>query len=157
MIRTCTCVHAGGECVSLPKLRERDNGHPGHLPGEGCPHQLQGSLPKAHGQAQRWYAVDWTPPKISVLIRRLIAIGTTEKTVLIREVSLFQRLICAQKYTIGTSETREASLFQRCPLRGSIVEARLVHNIMYFVLCIHSCVCHVLELEHCVCKDGRFD
>ena len=36
--------------------------------------------------------------------------------VLIREVSLFQRLICTQEYTIGTSETvliREVSLFQR--------------------------------------------
>ena len=36
------------------------------------------------------------------------------KCVLIREVSLFQRLICTQKYTIGTSETlliREVSLF----------------------------------------------
>ena len=35
-------------------------------------------------------------------------------------VSLFQRLICSQKYTIGTSETvliREVSLFQRRPLR----------------------------------------
>ena len=41
--------------------------------------------------------------------------GTSE-TVLIREVSLFQRLICTQEYTIGTSETvliREVSLFQR--------------------------------------------
>ena len=45
----------------------------------------------------------------------LCTIGTSE-TVLIREVSLFQRLICAQKFTIGTSETvliREVSLFQR--------------------------------------------
>ena len=36
--------------------------------------------------------------------------------VLIREVSLFQRLICTQEYAIGTSETfliREVSLFQR--------------------------------------------
>ena len=44
-----------------------------------------------------------------------ILIGTSE-TVLIREVSLFQRLICTQKYAIGTSETvliREVSLFQR--------------------------------------------
>ena len=35
---------------------------------------------------------------------------------LIREVSLFQRLICTQKYTFGTSETvliREVFLFQR--------------------------------------------
>ena len=43
------------------------------------------------------------------------AIGTSE-TVLIREVSLFQRLICTQENTIGTSETiqiREVSLFQR--------------------------------------------
>ena len=69
-----------------------------------------------------------TPPK-RVLIRevslfqRLICtqkytIGTSE-TVLIRELSLFQRLICTQKYTIGTSETvliREVSLFQRCPV-----------------------------------------
>ena len=42
-------------------------------------------------------------------------IGTSE-TVLIREVFLFQRLICTQKYAIGTSETvliREVSLFQR--------------------------------------------
>ena len=54
------------------------------------------------------------------LFQRLICtqkytIGTSE-TVLIREVSLFQRLICTQKYTIGTSETvliREVSLFQR--------------------------------------------
>ena len=54
------------------------------------------------------------------LFQRLICtqeytIGTSE-TVLIREVSLFQRLICTQEYTIGTSETvliREASLFQR--------------------------------------------
>ena len=41
--------------------------------------------------------------------------GTSE-TVLIREVSLFQRLICTLKHTIGTSETvliREVSLFQR--------------------------------------------
>ena len=40
------------------------------------------------------------------------------KCVLIREVS-FQRLICTQKYTIGTSETvliREVSLFQRLDL-----------------------------------------
>ena len=38
------------------------------------------------------------------------------KHVLIREASLFQRLICTQEYTIGTSETvliREVSLFQR--------------------------------------------
>ena len=38
------------------------------------------------------------------------------KRVLIREASLFQRLVCTQEYAIGTSETvliREASLFQR--------------------------------------------
>ena len=44
-----------------------------------------------------------------LLFQRLICtqeytIGTSE-TVLIREVSLFQRLICTQEYTIGTSET----------------------------------------------------
>ena len=42
----------------------------------------------------------------------LYAIGTSET----REVSLFQRLICTQEYTIETSETvliREVSLFQR--------------------------------------------
>ena len=55
------------------------------------------------------------------LFQRLICtqeytIGTSE-TVLFREVSLFQRLICTQEYTIGTSGTvliREVSLF---PLR----------------------------------------
>ena len=54
------------------------------------------------------------------LFQRLICtqeytIGTSE-TVLIREVSLFQRLICIQEYAIGSSETvliREVSLFQR--------------------------------------------
>ena len=74
--------------------------------------------------------MDTTGPRKCVLIRevssfqRLICtqkytIGTSE-TVLIREVSLFQGLICAQEYAIGTSETvliREASSFQRCPLR----------------------------------------
>ena len=44
-----------------------------------------------------------------VTVQRLICaqkctIGTSG-TVLIRDVSLFQRLICTQKYTIGTSET----------------------------------------------------
>ena len=44
-----------------------------------------------------------------VTVQRLICaqkctIGTSG-TVLIREVSLFQRLICTQKCTIGTSET----------------------------------------------------
>ena len=48
----------------------------------------------------------------------LSIVDTTEprKCVLIREVSLFQRLICTQEYTIGTSETvqiREVFLFQR--------------------------------------------
>ena len=42
---------------------------------------------------------------------------TKRKCVLIREVSLFQRLmICTQEYAIGSSETvliREVSLFQR--------------------------------------------
>ena len=65
------------------------------------------------------------PQKLSVLrevslYQKLIctqkyAIGTSE-TVLIREVSLYQRLICTQKYAIGTSETvliRKVSLFQR--------------------------------------------
>ena len=36
------------------------------------------------------------------------------------EVSLFQMLICMQKYTIGTSKTvliREVSLYQMSPLR----------------------------------------
>ena len=54
------------------------------------------------------------------LFQRLICtqeytIGTSE-TVLIRVVSLFQRLICTQEYTIGTSETvliREASQSHR--------------------------------------------
>ena len=50
--------------------------------------------------------------------------GTSE-TVLIREVSLFQRLICAQEYSIGTSETvliREVSF-----KRGSTAVCNFVH------------------------------
>ena len=65
-------------------------------------------------------------------------IGASE-TVLIREVSLFQRLICTQEHAIGTLETvliREVSLFQRCPLinRGSTVR-------MYIANYVRTCVC----------------
>ena len=55
------------------------------------------------------------------------------KCVLIREVSLFQRLICTQKYAIGTSETilsREVSLFESCPLRD--VPLYIVRNTKHF-------------------------
>ena len=48
----------------------------------------------------------------------MYTIGTSE-TVLIREASLFQRLICTQEYTVGTSETvliREVSLFSEVGL-----------------------------------------
>ena len=49
--------------------------------------------------------------------------------VLIREVSLFERLICTQKHiTIGTSETvliREVSLFQRC-----------IYDLLYMYVCM---------------------
>ena len=56
-------------------------------------------------------------------LRKILTVDTTEwakkNGVIIREVSLFQRLICThkKKNTIGTSETvqiREVSLFQRC-------------------------------------------
>ena len=45
-----------------------------------------------------------------------LSIVDANQSVFIREVSLFQRLICTQKHTIGTSETvltREVSLFWR--------------------------------------------
>ena len=57
------------------------------------------------------------------------------KCVLTREVSIFQRLICTQEYTIGTSKTvliREVSLSQRCPLkRGSTVKLNLLLNLFF--------------------------
>ena len=49
-------------------------------------------------------------------VRMYVSENRTSETILIREVSSFQRLICTQKYTIGTSETvliREVSSFQR--------------------------------------------
>ena len=72
--------------------------------------------------------------------KHMYTIGTSE-TVLIREVSLFQRLISTQKYTIGTSETvliREVSLFQRliCTQKYTIgtSETVLIRE-MYFIVC----------------------
>ena len=82
--------------------------------GQGCDQQWNLSI------------VDTTGPRKRALFRevslfqRLICTQTytieTSEAVLIREVSLFQRLICTQTYTIGTSEAvliREVSLFQR--------------------------------------------
>ena len=46
------------------------------------------------------------------------------KCVLTIEVSLFQRLICTQKCTIRTSETREVSLSFK---RGPTVELHYIH------------------------------
>ena len=72
----------------------------------------------------------------------MLSFGTSE-TVLIRKVSLLQRLIC----TIGTSETvliREVYLCQRCPLREVPLHVTLLQ-------CFSSTCTHRYNL--CVQKD----
>ena len=87
--------------------------------------------------------VDTTGPRKFALIREvslfqsLICMGP-----LIREVFLFQGMVCAQKYAIGTSETvliREVSLFQRFPLRN-IPLYMCIH--MYMYTYIHTYIMH---------------
>ena len=68
---------------------------------------------RVHGNVRTCMTMQWN-----------LSIGGPRKCVLIREVSLFQRLICTQEYTIGTSETvliREVSLLQVSFKRGSTV------------------------------------
>ena len=63
----------------------------------------------------------------------------------IREVSLFQRLICTQKYTIGTSETvliREVSLFQRLTCTQKYTIGTSGNRIDYIHLCLAQCAMH---------------
>ena len=67
--------------------------------------------------------VDTTGPRKRVLID-------------IREVSLFQRLICTQKYTTGTSETVLISLFQRCSPKKDMYEDTL-HMYVHTHMQIH--------------------
>ena len=53
-----------------------------------------------------------------------LSITGPRKCVLIREVSSFQRLICTQKYTIGTSETVLVLISEVSFKRGSTVHTR---------------------------------
>ena len=75
------------------------------------------------------------------LFQRLIctqkyAIGTSETSVPIREVPLFQRLICTQKYAIGTSETSVPIRERDVPFQRLICAQEYTIGTSYTVLVI---------------------
>ena len=77
---------------------------------------------------------------------------------------LFQRVICTQKWTSETVLIREVSLFQRCPLRevplylSCLAVLKYTYTYMYMYACLHVCTCTCMVSAvwaTCIAEHGK--